>query len=305
MAKIHSERPCPALSKNSVKFFDVHTHVQFAAFQDDRKEIIKRALDNKVWFVNVGTQRDTSAQAIEIANQYPEGVYATAGLHPIHTEKSYHDVQELGGPSTSLPAQAGSGFTSRGEEFDYGYYKKLAENPKVVAIGECGLDYYRIVNHETGIIKQQKAFKEQIELARELGKPLMIHCREAFDDLIDILQASRFRLQVPGIVHFFSGTKENAQKLMDLGFFFSFGGVITFAREYEKLVRHIPLNKILLETDAPYVAPVPYRGKRNEPTYIVEVAKKIAEIKNLSLEEVTEKLFHNAEKIFLQSHTPL
>ncbi|MDP3762850.1 MAG: TatD family hydrolase, partial [bacterium] len=121
-----------------MRFFDVHTHVQFAAFKEDSEAVIKRALENNVWLINVGTQKDTSRVAAELARNYPEGVYASVGLHPIHAEKSYHDSQELGDPSAS------SGFTSRGEEFDYDYYKKIASDPKVVAIGECGLDYYRL-----------------------------------------------------------------------------------------------------------------------------------------------------------------
>ncbi len=124
--------------------FDVHTHVNFAAFRGDYRDVIQRALDAGVWMVNVGTQRDTSARAVEIAREFPEGVYAAVGLHPIHTEKSRHDEEELGGDTA---------FTSRGEEFDYEYYKKLAQDEKVVAIGECGLDYYRGALIENGELK--------------------------------------------------------------------------------------------------------------------------------------------------------
>jgi len=278
-----------------VRFFDVHTHVQFAAFKDDRKEVLERALKNDVWVVNVGTQRDTSESALELAEKYPEGVWAAVGLHPIHADKSYHNAEELGGGEAALE------FTSRGEEFDYDYYKKLAENHKVVAIGECGLDYYRLSADTKK--KQKEIFEKQIALSNEIKKPLMVHCREAFADLIEIL--SEQRSSVAGIVHFFSGTTENAGKLMDLGFSFSFGGVLTFARDYDKVVKYIPMGRVLLETDAPYVAPVPYRGKRNEPSYVIEVAKKIAEIKDLTLEEVAVLTFQNAERIFLQNSSRL
>lgn len=273
------------------KFIDVHTHVQFHAFKDDADAVIRRALEAGIWLVNVGTQKDTSEDAVKIAEQFPEGAYATAGLHPIHTEKSYHDEQELGIMNNEL-----GGFESRGEELDYDYYKKLAEHPKVVAIGECGLDYYRIKNNELGILKQKKAFTGQIELALELKKPLMIHCRNAFGDLISILQATSYKLQ-PGVVHFFSGTKDDAQKLLELAFSFSFGGVITFVRDYDEVVKYIPLERILLETDAPYVAPMPYRGKRNEPAYVAEVAKKLAELKGVSANEAAEKTTENARRI--------
>lgn len=163
-------------------FIDAHTHAQFAAFDVDREEVIERALQNNIRLVNVGTQRDTSRRAMELAHEYEEGMYATVGLHPIHTEKSYHDINELGA------GEEAKGFTSRGEEFDYDCYKKLALDDKVVAIGECGLDYYRL-GAETKA-KQEAVFVGQIELAHEVGKPLMIHCRQAFSDLIEILKSN-------------------------------------------------------------------------------------------------------------------
>ena len=288
-----------------MKFFDVHTHVPFAAFKGEEDVVIRRALDAGVWMVNVGTQKDTSLATVETARKYDTGVWATVGLHPVHTEVSYHDAKELG--AAPAEASAKEGFTSRGEEFDYDYYLNLAKDPKVVGIGECGLDYYRMQEEgsekkEERIKNHKNAFLKQIQLAQEVNKPLMIHCRNAFDDLISLL-SSYFILPSskstnPGIIHFFSGTKENAKSLLEMGFSFSFGGVITFARDYDEVVRYIPLDRIVLETDAPYVTPVPYREKRNEPVYVVEVAKKLAEIKAATLEEVTGKTFENARRIF-------
>lgn len=276
-----------------LSLFDVHTHVQFAAYDEDREAVILRAREAGVWIVNVGTQCDTSAAAIELAKKYGEGIYATVGLHPIHTEQSYHDIKELGDSDITRE------FTSRGEEFDYESYKTLAANSDVVAIGECGLDYYRIKNHESRI-KQKEVFEKHITLSYEVGKPLMIHCRNAFDDLIQILEANSHKLKaIPGIIHFFSGTTENAKKLLDLGFSFSFGGVITFARDYDEQIKYIPLDRIVLETDAPYVAPALYRGRRNEPKYVIEVAKKLAELKNTPLEETAEKTSTNAKSILI------
>ena len=277
------------------KLVDIHTHTQFSAFEKDRDAVIRRALEAGIWMINIGTQRDTSANSCELAHKH-EGVFATVGLHPIHTEKSFHDEKELGSSFAKASEDKG-GFTSRGEDFNYDYYKKLAQDTKVVAIGECGLDYYRLT--EDTKKKQAEVFIKQIELAREAGKPLMIHCREAFTDLIQILNSNRQLLtSPPGIIHFFSGTTEDAQKLMALGFSFSFGGGVTFAREYEKLIKFIPPERILLETDAPYVAPLPYRGKRNEPLYVEEVAKKIAKILNKDFEEVARTTTENAIRIF-------
>ncbi len=275
------------------KLFDIHTHVQFAAFSEDADSVIRRALDAGIWLVNVGTQRDTSQKAVEIAECYQEGVYATIGLHPIHTEQSYHDEQELG----ITNKESGHGFLSRGEEFDYGYYKKLAGHPKVVGIGECGLDYYRLPGERKG--KKEAVFLEHIRFAQEVAKPLMIHCRKAFSDIIRILEHHKSDLPEPrGIVHFFSGSVEDAKKLLDLGFSFSFGGVITFVRDYDDVLKFIPLERILLETDAPYVAPVPYRGKRNEPFYVDHIAKRIAELKGTPFEESAFQTTRNAFIVF-------
>ena len=272
------------------KLIDVHTHTHFAAFAADKDAVIKRALDAGMWIINVGTQKDTSQDAIDTAHKY-EGVFATVGLHPIHSEKSYHDEQEIGSD------EIGKGFMSRGEDFDRKYYRKLADDSKVVAIGECGLDYYRLTEETKQ--KQVEAFKNHIELSIEVNKPLMIHCRNAFSDLIAVIDEKRSLLNnQPGICHFFTGSEEDAKKLMDLGFSFSFGGVITFAKEYEKLVKFIPLDRILLETDAPYVAPQAYRGKRNEPLYIEEVAKKIGRILKKDFEEIARVTTENAIRIF-------
>ena len=274
------------------RLIDAHTHAQFAAYGDGGSEVIGRALDNDIWLVNVGTQIDTSKDAINAADNYKEGVYASVGLHPIHTGKSYHDIQELGG------GDAEKEFTSRGEKFDYDAYKKLAQHPKTVSIGECGLDYYR-TDPETKKI-QEEVFINQIELANEVGKPLMIHCRDAFQDLIKILGANSNKLKADGagIIHFFTGSVNDAAKLLNLGFYFSFGGVITFTHDYDEAIRRVSLDRIVVETDAPYVAPVPFRGKRNEPSYVIYPAEKLAEIMGVGMDEIAKKTTENARKIF-------
>ncbi len=278
--------------------FDCHTHVQFAAFTEDWKQTIDRALQAGVSIINVGTQKDTSARAVEIANMYSKGVYATIGLHPVHTTKSFHDAQELGG------GEAAKAFTSRGEEFDHVFYAKLVRDPKVVALGECGLDYYRPTGDpEVYKAKQKMVFLHHVQLAMEFDKALMIHCRpskgsdDAYEELLGILKDLKFPTD-RAVLHFYVGSQQMTQKFLDAGFNFEFGGVITFARDYDAQIKMIPLDRILTETDAPYVSPEPYRGKRNEPTYIVEVVKKLAEIKGVSYDEVAKATDANARKIF-------
>lgn len=269
------------------KLIDSHAHIQFPAYSEDREAVISRALDAGIWMVNIGTQESTSRDAIQLAERYPEGVYAAIGFHPGHIEPSHHDEWE----KEKLTE----------EVFDVEQLRKLAHHPKVVGIGECGLDYYRIKNQEVRIKEKQKEiFRAQIELARESGKPLIIHCREAFDDLIEILN-SYFLISTSrpnGVVHFFSGTLDNARKLIEMGFYLGFGGVITFAKMYKNVVQEAPLGWILLETDAPYVAPVPYRGKRNEPLYLEAVAARIAEWKGLTIDQVARTATENAKTLF-------
>ncbi|KKP74682.1 MAG: Hydrolase, TatD family [Parcubacteria group bacterium GW2011_GWC1_35_21] len=243
-----------------LKYIDIHSHLNFKAFDENWQAVIKRALDNNTWMINVGTQVDTSKKAVEIAHQYKEGVYAIIGLHPIHTK-----------------------------------------DPKVLAIGECGLDYFHM---EAGSIeKQKKAFIEQIELANEINKPLMLHIRnnpkdKKIDAYVDVLEILKKYSKVKGNVHFFAGSIENAKDFLNYGFTLSFTGVITFTHDYDEIIKNTPLDMIMSETDSPYVAPVPYRGKRNEPSYVKEVVKKIALIKNLPEEEITKAIIANAKRVF-------
>ncbi|HEV7424316.1 MAG TPA: TatD family hydrolase, partial [Candidatus Paceibacterota bacterium] len=229
---------------------------------------------------------------------------------PIHTGASYHDEKELGPAFAKATDGQGEekGFTSRGEVFDKEEYKKLLNNSKVVGIGECGLDYYRCTPES--IEKQKKSFIEQIELANEFNLPLMLHIRNnqkqelitgkegtpnAYMDALAIL---KMHSKVKGDVHFFAGTPEEAKAFLDLGFMLSFTGVITFTDDYDEVIRNTPLDMIMSETDSPYVTPVPNRGKRNEPSYVREVVKKIALVKNLREEEVAQAIIQNAKRVF-------
>jgi TatD DNase family protein len=285
-----------------IKFFDAHTHVQFQVFCNDWTDVLDRAILAGVGLVNVGTQKNTSESAIKIIYDYEKinpnskgMIYATVGLHPIHTSKSFWDKNELGVPKEINHRYS---FVSKGEEFDYNFYKNLAKDNKVVAIGECGLDYFRLDN-ENIKQKQIKAFEAQIVLSLEIKKPLMIHCRAAYPDLIQILKNNKNNLNNPsGIIHFFSGTKEDVKELLNLGFYFTFGGVITFSRDYDEVIKFIPNDRILVETDAPYVSPIPYRGKRNEPLYVIEVIKKLSEIKNQDFEIFNFQILNNVKSIF-------
>lgn len=204
-----------------MRLIDVHTHIQFAAFTEDWVEVIKRSLAVDTWLINSGTQKNTSQKAVDIAERFAEGVYATVGLHPIHTGTSVYDLQELGGESEGK-------IIARGEEFDYDYYRGLASHPKVVAIGECGLDFAVWVRKDgekqcsAGEIeeikeKQKAAFVRQTELASELKKPIVVHCRDAYPELIKILKYSRKSLpDNPGVIHFFSGNEEEARELLEM-----------------------------------------------------------------------------------------
>jgi TatD DNase family protein len=279
-------------------FLDAHTHVQFSGYDADRAAVVARAHEVDIYMINVGTQRDTSRRAVELVDEYGYGVYAAVGLHPVHTSKSFHDEKELGG------GEAAKSFTSRGEIFDYDYYHALAMRSKTLAIGECGLDYFHFSDDEprdAQVRKQKDALLAQCELAREVQKPIMIHCREAFHELIPFLKqhyAAAGTAAKPGIIHFFTGTKDDALALLELGFSFTFGGVITFARSYDEAIAAIPIDRILSETDAPYVAPAPFRGKRNEPAYVVHTVAKLAELKGVSPAEMKAQIWANAQRIF-------
>jgi TatD DNase family protein len=267
-----------------MKYFDAHTHVNFVAYNDDREAAIQRAKEADVVMNVVGTQIDTSRSAVALAETY-DNVYATIGLHPVHTAKSYHDVNELG--------EGGKEFTSRGELFDSRAYGTLGKSKRVIAVGECGLDYYRVEKDTKGI--QSKVFIEQIELANRLGKPLMLHIRNAYDDALEILKA---HAKVKGDVHFFAGDWTTAKRFLDFGFTLSFTGVITFTHDYDEVVKNAPLDMLLSETDAPYVTPVPHRGKRNESAYVEFVVRKIAEIRGEDFFMVANQLAENARRVF-------
>lgn len=281
------------------KYIDVHCHTNFVAYDLDRDVVVSRALDNDTWLINVGTQYNTSQKAVEMTKEYKEGVYATIGLHPIHTEASYHDKSELG--------DEGRAFVSSGEVFDKEKYKELAKHNKVVGIGECGLDYYHM--DFDSIKKQRIAFISQIELANDLDLPLMLHIRNGADktrnayfDVAELLKQYSKR-EIKGVSHFFAGNVEDMKRFVELGVYISFAGPVTYKPnkaicDYEAVIKETPLDMILTDTDSPYVAPVPHRGTRNEPVYIKEIVKKIAEIKGINGNEMARIVLENAKRLF-------
>lgn len=274
---------------------DTHCHINFKNFRDDADEVINRTLSNNTWLILVGTELKTSRRALDYANKYERGVYASVGLHPIHLEKA-----EVRGDDYS--------FNARGEKFNYEAYEKLAEFEKVVAIGETGLDYYHLNKSSdpaTAKAKQQKVLVDQLKLARNLDLPLIIHCREAHQDMIKILKDFKrenkklFSDGRPwGVMHCFSGDEDLAWQYFGLGLLVSFTGLITFNKSWDSLIRKMPPDKFLIETDSPYMTPAPFRGKRNEPIYVKQTALRIAEIKGLALAKIAEVSTNNARKLF-------
>lgn len=288
---------------------DTHCHIHFNAFREDMDEVIKRTLDAGVFLITVGTQKDTSKIGLEVAEHY-EGVWASVGLHPNHlTKQEFWDDEEL--PSDQ---QVTGLIKTRAETFDPEYYLALAKHSKCVAIGECGLDYYRIpegADLEEVKRVQEQAVRQQFEVATQANLPVIIHCRDAHDHQVALIKEylNAGKLQRRGVVHCFTGTVEEARRYLDLGFYISFTGIITFPPRkgeadeqglspLQRVVKELPLDRIMVETDAPYLTPIPFRGKRNEPSYVRYIAEKIAEVKGISFEEVAEQTTKNAEQLF-------
>jgi len=277
-------------------FFDTHAHLNFAAFVKDRDFIIRKCLKDNIWLINVGTNFFTSQKAVEIAQKYDEGVYAAVGLHPINLDtgltKMRADKDEDDGDS---PFE---------QEFDYEKYKKLAQSKRVVAIGEIGLDYYWKPKTKKRLedfkFQQKNLFLAELRLAKELNLPMIIHCRMAHEDLLRILrkQSSIYDSKFKGVIHCFTGNWEQAKQYMELGFSIGFNGII-FKLDLEQVIKKIPLDKILLETDCPYLSPPGCDEKKNDPFGVKIIAQEIAKIKKLSLEDVADQTTKNAQKLFI------
>jgi TatD DNase family protein len=251
---------------------DTHTHLDDARYNDDREAMITRAREAGVEaFLTIGCDLGTSQAAVALADQFPF-VYASVGVHP-------HEVKHI-------------------QDGWYDELRRLAKCNHVVAFGEIGLDYH--YNHSSPK-DQRERFREQIQLARELKLPVIIHTREAQEDTVTILKEERAS-EIGGVFHCFSGDAWLAKEALDLGFYLSFSGILTFqnAAALREIAKQTPLERVLIETDCPYLTPVPYRGKRNEPAYVLEVAQRLATIHGpaLSLEQIGRQTSDNAKRLF-------
>lgn len=251
-----------------MKLFDAHCHLQLPQYDADRDQVLARMRDAEMGAIVIGTDYESSKSGLELAASH-DFLWASVGLHP-------ND--------------------NAAEEFNLAQYEALARAEKVVAIGECGLDYFRGGGSEEERDVQVVRFEQQLALAQKVGKPLIIHCRDAHDDMLALL--AECKPSVPVVIHFFTGSGELAQRYLDLGCYLSFPGPVTYTNMYDDSIRVCPLERLLMETDAPFAAPVPYRGKRNEPVYVSEVAKKVAQTKGISDTQVVEAALDNARKVF-------
>lgn len=251
---------------------DSHCHLDFPDYKDDFVEVLERTKSALDFVVNIGTDVATSERVVKLAQEH-DFIFGAVGIHPDEASKiTVNDLETL---------------------------NELARHHKVVAMGECGLDYAPGKNISGAIKgKQLEVLQHQLEIARGHNLPVVFHCRDAYEDLADFLETQR---AVKGVMHCYVGSLELARRFLSQGLYLSFTGIITFknaGQELLEVVKTVPLDKILIETDAPFLSPVPYRGKRNEPIYVVEVAKKIAEIKGISIVECDKQTTQNAKLLF-------
>lgn len=257
---------------------DTHAHLHGKEYTDDRREVMQRARDAGVRFIMlVGVDVEDSRKALEMAHQESDLLRVVAGVHPHHAETWTADAERI-------------------------LREELMSDPLVVAVGEIGLDYHYDFSPRD---RQREAFRAQLALARDCGKPVVIHCREAYDDLLDQLEefysSSGAGGGLPhGVLHCYFGSVAQAQRAHRIGYLLGIGGSSTFkkAEELHEVIRSVPLEQLVLETDAPYMTPVPFRGKRNESSYVPLVAARVAELKQVAAEEVLRVTGENALRLF-------
>ena len=250
-------------------FIDTHTHLQFESYNDDRELVIQRAIKNDIdAIITIGTDIKSSRDALDLAKKFAV-VFASVGIHPNDSENtSDSDLDEI---------------------------EKMAQIDKIVAIGEIGLDYYRQYSPKE---KQQIVLRKQVQLARKLRFPIIIHNRDAHEDIYRILKEERAE-EVSGVFHSFSGDINFLKSILNLNYCVSFTGPVTFKNtNYNKLIEYVPLEQLLLETDSPFLTPVPFRDKRNEPSYLRYIAEKVAQVKGITIEKLAEITSDNARNLF-------
>jgi TatD DNase family protein len=258
---------------------DTHCHLAFKAFNDNWQDAVKRAREKDVRMIAVGAAKETSEKSITIARE--DGVFASVGMHPTHAED---------------------------EVWDQEWFSEAANNPKVVAIGECGIDHYHIDESRRDAIlqKQEELLRQHLIMAKEKNLPLILHSRDgktestgqAYNHLYDVIHAFGY---TKGVVHCYGGTWEMAEKFLDLGLMLSFTGIVTYknvSTELKEVLKNIPKEKFMIETDSPYLTPEPYRGKKNEPAFVEHVARGIAEIRGEEYDDVARQTTENAQKFF-------
>lgn len=268
-----------------MRYIDIHGHVNFPQYDEDREVVIERAQKAGVAMITVGTDVATSTSAVQLATSH-EHMWAVVGIHPVdegNTEQWKQGQMNL----------------------DFETLQRLAEHPKVVAIGECGLDYFHAKEHEISL--QKEIFEKHIQLAEKVKKPLMLHVRNgklagsvssignAYQDALHILKKYP---QVRANFHFFAGSRSDLDQIVARGYSVSFTGVVSFTRDYDELLRFVPASQMMSETDCPFVSPAPYRGKRNEPVYVIETVKAIAQIRGEDEGVLAERLVQNAKNFF-------
>lgn len=273
---------------------DTHAHVQFQAYKNDQREVLERCQKKNMILNVVGTQKDTSRMAVELAEAH-DFLYASIGTHPIHLHSTHVDEEE-------------TSFQSREEDFDEPFYDALAQSPKVIGVGECGLDLYHVpsdLSQEEVLEKQKMVFLKHIHFAHKHNLPLVIHCREAHDQMIELLKTLPF--SVRGTVHCFTSNLKHAEEYLKLGLYLGFTGVLTFPpkkshpeiqNDLVSVARTMPFDRMLLETDSPYLAPAAYRGKRAEPWMMEEQIKFIAKLRGMSIEQVEQGIQENSLRLF-------
>lgn len=272
---------------------DTHCHINFKDFKEDADDIVQQSLEAGISLITVSSESRTSKRAVMYAEKY-DHVYAAVGLHPTHLyDVDYGEGEEA--------------FHANAETFDYDFYKELGSHPKTVAFGEMGIDYFHLpedIPENEVKAKQREVFVQGLELARELNKPMIIHTRpstregtDAFEDALVILKEVGY---TNCVMHSFAGDKNMAKKCLDMGLMLSFTGVITFknAKMLQETAAYVPLDRVMVETDAPYLAPEPHRGSRNTPLLVTHVAEKLAELKRVSFEEVCTVTTRNAKAFF-------